>query len=157
MDEKPVAAAIFELPGEPAVVITGLPPLQPSDDPVNGYTNDASEPLRTAGFGNWIIGRQVRKSFGEQLYCGTVTGYDGEMGWYRVVYEDGDSEDLEWTELKELLEPLDIMVPLKTLATRVVRKQQKALPKSMKPGARSRARNSVTRGDSIDKGKTTQV
>ncbi|OAY83935.1 Dirigent protein 17 [Ananas comosus] len=42
-----------------------------------------------------INGRQVRKLFGDRYYSGKVVEYDDEMNWYRIVYEDGDLEDLD--------------------------------------------------------------
>ena len=63
--------------------------------------------------------------------------FDKQSGWYRVLYEDGDSEDLDWQELEEVLLPLDVTVPLKALAQRIVRKGKKYAHKSGKSAARS--------------------
>jgi hypothetical protein len=57
----------------------------------------------------------VRKLFGDQYYVGKVVKYESRSNWYSVVYEDGDQEDLEWDELEEVLLPLDITIPLRTL------------------------------------------
>ncbi|KAK2971596.1 hypothetical protein RJ640_024232 [Escallonia rubra] len=130
---------VFELPGEPAVVINGVPPLSPSDEAiVDRETFKDSESRSTTGFGEWLIGREVRKLFGGQFYNGSVTEFDKETGWYRVVYEDGDFEDLEWHELENVLLPLDITVPLKTLASKVIKKRQKSIQNSRKSVSRSR-------------------
>jgi hypothetical protein len=43
-----------------------------------------------------------------------VAKYDSESNWYNAIYGDRDQED-EWRELEEVLLPLDITVPLKTL------------------------------------------
>ena len=42
-----------------------------------------------------------------RYYSGTVMEFDKQSGWYRVLYEDGDSEDLDWQELEEVLLPLN--------------------------------------------------
>jgi hypothetical protein len=67
-----------------------------------------------------LIGRQLRKRFGREEYTGTVRGYrmvgqrhgvldaDGRMirgPLFRVVYSDGDREELELHELRALLLP----------------------------------------------------
>nr|GMD62702.1 dirigent protein 17-like [Ipomoea batatas] len=126
MDLDSFSTGVFELPGEPAVVVNGLPPLPPNDGnlvPCPAITD--AELHRDEGFGQWLEGREVQKLFGGQFYIGKVTKYDVEMHWYKVVYEDGDSEELDWQELKEILLPLDIDVPLKTLATKITKSTQK--------------------------------
>ncbi|KAL8152663.1 hypothetical protein V2J09_010423 [Rumex salicifolius] len=117
---------IFEIPGEPAVLINGVPDIPPSQDlPTNSNITPETDQPRCTGFGEWLEGREVKKQFGEQYYSGMVTEYDRESGWYRVVYEDGDFEDLEWQELKDVLEPLDISIPLKNLALKIIKKSEK--------------------------------
>ncbi|KAF5196758.1 Dirigent protein [Thalictrum thalictroides] len=114
---------VYDIPGEPAIVIDGVPP-NPNPNPNMDHHHLDPEVVVASkadsqvcpGFGNWMEGRAVRKLFGEQFYTGTVTKFDSKTGWYRVVYEDGDFEDLEWHELEEIIVPLDITVPLKTLA-----------------------------------------
>ncbi|XP_011621622.1 uncharacterized protein LOC18429552 isoform X1 [Amborella trichopoda] len=54
-----------------------------------------------------MVGRKVRKKFGRKKYLGDVVSYDSGTHWFRVLYEDGDVEDLEREELKEILLPLD--------------------------------------------------
>ncbi|XP_020593616.1 dirigent protein 17-like [Phalaenopsis equestris] len=106
---------VFEVYGEPAVVINGLPknksckkkPLLSRD----ARRKQADDPF----FGKLLEGRNVRKLFGGHYYHGEVVKYDSEVNWYRVVYEDGDFEDIEWHELEEVLLPLDINIPLKLL------------------------------------------
>ncbi|PKI62166.1 hypothetical protein CRG98_017539 [Punica granatum] len=124
-------AMVYHLPGEPAVVIDGV--LDPTAEAEPSGPSDPKaerEPARgNPGLGVWLEGREVRKLFGAQYYSGTVTEFDKEAGWYRVVYEDGDFEDLEWHELEEVLVPVDIGIPLKSLAQRVLRKNQKPAQK----------------------------
>lgn len=55
-----------------------------------------------------MVGRKgCLEVIGGQFYNGKVTEFDEAAGWYSVVYDDGDLEDLEWHELQELLQPLD--------------------------------------------------
>ncbi|GMN39048.1 hypothetical protein TIFTF001_008280 [Ficus carica] len=121
------SARVSEILGEPAIIINGVPDVCPSNDtssPCNAITLAESDGEK--GFGEWLEGREVQKLFGGQYYSGVVTQYDKEAGWYRVVYEDGDSEDLDWHELEEVLLPLDIMVPLKTLALKTIRRTKRS-------------------------------
>ncbi|KAK4749351.1 hypothetical protein SAY87_026800 [Trapa incisa] len=122
-------AMVYHIPGEPAVVINGVPDPVPEAEPP-GSSDPKGEtavppPRANPGMGGWMKGRQVQKLFGGKLYTGTVTEFDKDAGWYRVVYEDGDFEDLEWHELEEVLVPLDIAIPLKSLALRVLGKIEK--------------------------------
>ncbi|XP_024533525.1 uncharacterized protein LOC9637453 isoform X1 [Selaginella moellendorffii] len=50
-----------------------------------------------------LIGRETRKVFKGRNYIGKVIEFDPEAKFYKVVYEDGDSEELEWKELKATL------------------------------------------------------
>ncbi|KAI5079338.1 hypothetical protein GOP47_0004817 [Adiantum capillus-veneris] len=50
-----------------------------------------------------IMGRNVMKKFGSKNYKGEVVEYDSENQWFKVVYEDGDQEDLELVEVTEIL------------------------------------------------------
>ncbi|KAL2502793.1 dirigent protein 17-like [Forsythia ovata] len=142
------STGIFEIPGEPTIVINGLPPLSSGDDTLIPCAVTSAEPQTLTGFGDWLEGREVRKLFGEQLYNGKVAEFDKDMGWYRVVYEDGDFEDLNWGELQQVLLPLEITIPLKTLAMKVIKKRQKSIHKSEKSSGRKR-----NNGASSGKGK----
>lgn len=116
-DPKPKPAAISEVIGEPAIVINGIPDV-PTVTPAAVHldaTTDAGSNDDPC-FGEWLEGRKVLKIFGDRYYSGEVVKYDSETNWYRVVYEDGDFEDLEWHELEDVLLPLDISIPLKALA-----------------------------------------
>ncbi|CAL9074907.1 unnamed protein product [Musa textilis] len=121
--EPPV---VFEVIGEPAIVIDGVPPMLPgSSVPVHKDITGVGS-INDPCFGEWLEGRKVRKLFGDQYYSGTVVKFDTEVNWYRVIYEDGDSEDLEWHELEEVLLPLDISIPLTTLALQMCKLKQSA-------------------------------
>ncbi|XP_010253420.1 PREDICTED: dirigent protein 17-like [Nelumbo nucifera] len=136
-----LSASIYEIPGEPAVVINGVPNVTQSENDVLNFDSlHNAEPKRDIGLGEWLEGREVRKLFGEQFYSGLVTKFDKETGWYRVVYEDGDFEDLEWHELEEVIQPLDITVPLKTLTLRISKKCEKSIYKSENNAIGSRRR-----------------
>ncbi|GLT79284.1 hypothetical protein SLA2020_507770 [Shorea laevis] len=132
------STGIFELPGEPAVVINGVPEASPSFNvlALSDVKIDA-ESHEDTGCGEWLEGRRVQKLFGEQYYTGTVTDFDKETGWYRVVYDDGDLEDLDWGELEQVLLPVDINVPLKGLALKLIKKDQKTVHKSGQKMVRS--------------------
>lgn len=123
-EAPPLPLGIFEIPGEPAVVINGVP-----DEPQTDCMIAKEEPLSsssggTVGSGEWLEGRQVEKFFLGRYYSGTVTKFDKESGWYRVEYEDGDSEDLDWCELEEVLLPLDVTVPLRSISLWIIKNRQ---------------------------------
>lgn len=118
-DPEPNPAAISEVIGEPAIIINGIPPV-----PLVATTSIHLDTTNDAGsnddpyFGEWLEGRKILKLFGDRYYSGEVEKYDSEANWYRVTYEDGDFEDLEWHELEDVLLPLDISIPVKALALR---------------------------------------
>ncbi|XP_061366667.1 dirigent protein 17-like [Gastrolobium bilobum] len=131
------AAGVYELHGEPAIVINGVPDIIPSNSTIP-FRNDSTVKTHfPSDLGEWLEGREVRKWFEGSYYSGAVTEFDNENGWFRVHYEDGDSEDLDWHELEEVLLPMDVTIPLKSLAQRVVRKDKKSVQKSGKNVARS--------------------
>lgn len=50
------------------------------------------------------MGRAVRKAFpGFGVYSGVVESYDADAGYFRVLYEDGDSEEVDAEEMGEIL------------------------------------------------------
>ncbi|KAK7337007.1 hypothetical protein VNO77_17563 [Canavalia gladiata] len=140
------AAGVYELPGEPAIVINGVPDIIPGDGTIP--PRDASSTVQThwpLGLGEWFEGREVRKWFMGRYYSGMVTQFDKDSGWYRVLYEDGDSEDLDWQELEEVLLPLDVTIPLKALAQRVVRKGKKSV-KNVAGSPNPQMKRRITKG-----------
>ncbi|XP_068662577.1 DDT domain-containing protein PTM-like [Aristolochia californica] len=57
---------------------------------------------RAIGRGKHLLGRYLEKEFpGSGLFLGKITTYG--RGFYRVIYEDGDSEDLEYGEIADVL------------------------------------------------------
>ncbi|KAJ1395994.1 dirigent protein 17-like [Sesbania bispinosa] len=137
------AAEVYELPGESVVVINGVP---------NILSGGSTTPLRNASstaethgpssLGEWLEGREVQKWFMGRYYKGTVTEFDKESGRFKVLYEDVDLEDLDWKELEEVLLPLDVTIPLKALAKRIVRKNKKSvknIARSQNPQVKKRS------------------
>ncbi|XP_058213076.1 dirigent protein 17-like isoform X1 [Rhododendron vialii] len=146
-ESETLPTSVFELPGEPAIVINGVPPLPPNYNAlvpcdIVGEANSD----RTTGFGEWLKGREVRKLFGEQFYKGNVTEFDKDASWYKVVYEDGDYEDLEWHELQEVLVPLDVTMPMKALALKIIKQRQKPSHKTGKMVTKSRNPQAIQTG-----------
>ncbi|KQK10464.1 dirigent protein 17 [Brachypodium distachyon] len=130
-------ASVVKVSREPAIIINGVPDL-PSDctSGLQLAVRDAPGSQVDPRFGEWLEGRKVKKRFGDKYYVGNVVKYDSESNWYNVVYEDGDREDLEWQELEEVLLPLDISIPLKTLVMDKCKLQSRVSgyrPKASKP------------------------
>nr|CAB3455231.1 unnamed protein product [Digitaria exilis] len=51
-----------------------------------------------------LVGRAVRKAFpGFGTYAGVVESYDADAGYFRVLYEDGDSEEVDADEMAGIL------------------------------------------------------
>uniref|UniRef100_A0ACD5VLG5 Uncharacterized protein n=1 Tax=Avena sativa TaxID=4498 RepID=A0ACD5VLG5_AVESA len=121
-------ASVVKVPREPAIIINGVPDLPPDcQSGSQSAVRDAPKSRVDPRFGEWLEGRKVKKLFGDQYYVGKVVKYESQSNWYSVVYEDGDQEDLEWNELEEILLPLDITIPLKTLVMDKC-KRQSAVP-----------------------------
>lgn len=136
------AAKVYELPGETAIVINGVPEIPGDCDGGGGASPllKASSSVETnlnSSLGEWFVGREIRKLFIGKNYLGKVTEYDKESGRYTVLYEDGDEKDLDWKELEEVLLPLDVKISLKTLTQRFIRKSKKPIGKSGKNEAGS--------------------
>jgi len=57
-----------------------------------------------SNFGEWFLGReiQIRLCMGSIL-SGRVIDYADDVGWFIVRYEDGDTEELYWKELLEII------------------------------------------------------
>lgn len=148
LGELQSSSDVYEIPGEPAIVIDGLPSLDGcgnSNPPIS--TGAEAETTAHPVFAEWMIGRAVEKLFRKQIYTGTVTTYDKSAGWFRVVYVDGDFEDLTWHELQEILVPLDITISLKTLASKRLKKNQTCARKTTNAQISSRKR--LTRGNAV--------
>ena len=50
------------------------------------------------------IGTRVKKKFNDnQWYEGKITGYDSKEGFYKVLYNNGDSEEYTHTEIRTMV------------------------------------------------------
>ena len=47
-----------------------------------------------------MIGKTVVKMFGDEVYIGKIVSFDPHCKWYRVNYENSDSEDLNVRQLR---------------------------------------------------------
>ncbi|XP_049344201.1 dirigent protein 17-like [Solanum verrucosum] len=118
--EEFLPLGVFEILGDMIVVINELPPISSN---INTFlpcpiVTDAAH--KNDGFGQLFEGREVRKLFEYKYYNGKVTKYDEKTGWFRVKYKDVDNEDLKSHELKEVLQPLNINIPLKEVNTEII-------------------------------------
>eukprot|EP01018_Ginkgo_biloba_P016290 Gb_12500 [translate_table: standard] len=86
------------------------------DIPQDGTAESNAEPLEyrdglqsddMQSESDLLKGRKVCKRFGKKKFLGEVIGYDPESQWYKVLYEDGDEEELEKHELDGILLPLN--------------------------------------------------
>lgn len=55
------------------------------------------------GAGEAMVGRHVRKLFGNKMYEGVVQSYDPQVSWYHIKYEDSDEEEVDLEELQDIL------------------------------------------------------
>ncbi|XP_073114009.1 DDT domain-containing protein PTM isoform X2 [Elaeis guineensis] len=60
-----------------------------------------------------LVGRAVRKRFpGFGIFEGMVESYDPSVGYFKVVYEDGDSEEVDFGEIALMLTEMGESSPL---------------------------------------------
>ena len=50
-----------------------------------------------------FVNKSIRKNFQGQVYLGTVQNFDSNTKWYKIVYEDGDEEELTEDEVRHFL------------------------------------------------------
>ena len=50
-----------------------------------------------------LINSKVRKIFDDEIYVGKVQKYDSDTKWYKIVYEDGDEEEMTEDEVRHYL------------------------------------------------------
>ena len=53
-----------------------------------------------------LVGSRVKKWFETKYYNGTVTEFDEEHKWYKVMYDDGDKEEMNLKEIRKHLTEL---------------------------------------------------
>ena len=99
------------------------------------------------GNGIALVGRKVRRKFGNAYYIGSITHYNHDK-WWHVTYDDGDEEDLNCSELRRALLPQTDQKPAEEAnateaeaAAAVAKKAASAAP--TKPKKRKRASASV--------------
>ncbi|CAN6472501.1 unnamed protein product [Victoria cruziana] len=163
-EKKPESSldGVSQIPGEPAVVINGVPNLNAAPDcpPRPDVNRNEAESDADNGLGEWLEGREVKKLFGEKYYSGKVTYFDRETNWYRVVYEDDDFEDLEWHELREVLVPLDIAIPLNELSLKFLNHKSpvaRSAKTSPKPKRQRKAKNKTREKSASSDAATSQT
>lgn len=112
---------VFEVPSEPITIINGVPNVTLVQDTgvLDITSNPESDDDNDPCFGNWLEGREVQKKVQNKIHLGKVEKYNENENWYRVVYQDRSSEDLNWEKLEEILVPLDISIPITTLAAKM--------------------------------------
>ncbi|KAI5082104.1 hypothetical protein GOP47_0001847 [Adiantum capillus-veneris] len=71
----------------------------------NSHHKPSSEAHTPLGGGAKLVGRKTKKDFGGEFYYGEIIHYDNRVKYYKVRYEDGDEEELEWAELAPTLLP----------------------------------------------------
>lgn len=85
-------------------------------------------------FATFPVGTIIRKPFPPdgELYDGKIVSYDDEIKWYRVVYADGDVEDMEHEEVVQYLSNNSVSkstpVRKKILVAKKRKVQRKASP-----------------------------
>ena len=56
-----------------------------------------------------LLGRKVRRKFGNAYYIGSITSISNHKKWWHVTYDDGDDEDLNCSELHTALLPNPVL------------------------------------------------
>ncbi|KAI4331730.1 hypothetical protein MLD38_029885 [Melastoma candidum] len=127
LDQSESDPRIIKIPREPAVVMNEIPTsgTYPYPSPSLPESMKEWEAPRFGQFGEWMEGREVRKVYQGRYQEGMVGKYEPKTGWYRVVYREGQWEDVEWEELEGIVNPIDVSVSLRSLASRVARRGQK--------------------------------
>lgn len=74
-----------------------------------------------------FVGKRVRKEFlGFGVYTGIVKSYNSGSGLFEIVYEDGDSEELKFSQVASILEEQPAAaVSAAELTDRIGRKRKK--------------------------------
>jgi hypothetical protein len=77
-----------------------------------------------------LVGRRIKKNFGlnKGTHQGTVVSLDEEHGWFKVKYDDNDSEEMTADELFAVLLPIDALdSKIGPAATKAAKREATAL------------------------------
>jgi hypothetical protein len=71
----------------------------------NEHLDEESDSVLSGGDSGsrWPIGTKVLKQFGAEWFEGAILRYDGEDELYWILYDDGDSEDMELQEVEKAI------------------------------------------------------
>jgi hypothetical protein len=71
----------------------------------NEHLNEESDSVLSGGDSGsrWPIGTKVLKQFGAEWFEGAILRYDGEDELYWILYDDGDSEDMDFDEVDKAI------------------------------------------------------
>ncbi|WOK99079.1 hypothetical protein Cni_G07791 [Canna indica] len=93
-----------------------------------------------------FVGRAVKKRFPRfGIFSGVVESYDPAAGYFRVMYEDGDSEDLEYREVASMLMEMNEEAPPQAVP---IRRNGRGRP----PKKRRRSELDLAGGEDADLG-----
>eukprot|EP00897_Mesotaenium_endlicherianum_P011040 jgi/Mesen1/9965/ME000072S09375 len=71
----------------------------------SAFDDAVKKAAKQPGPGKALVGSKVWKEFNGVLYEGMVQRFSPTSFFYRVLYTDGDLEDLDWEELQTVLSP----------------------------------------------------
>jgi len=74
----------------------------PDSFPKRGKGRKRKDTEQTPKAEESLIGVRVLKKFGNVWYIGTVQSYTQECGMWRILYEDGDTEDLDVASVQKV-------------------------------------------------------
>lgn len=61
---------------------------------------DKPEPIKTDDSGSFPLGTKIHKLFGNEKFTGKVVKYDDEEKLYKILYDDGDEEEMDHGEVR---------------------------------------------------------
>jgi hypothetical protein len=72
---------------------------------VNEHLNEESDSVQSASDSGsrWPIGTRVLKQFGTEWFEGAILRYDVEDELHWILYDDGDSEDMDFDEVEKAI------------------------------------------------------
>jgi hypothetical protein len=102
---KPAPAAKPASPKPAAPKPAAAKPRAPPPPPLAPPPPRAPRPPHAPPPGS-LVGTTLRKRFGRRVFVGDIVSYDHTTGWYKIMYPDGDAEDMDDAELAEALAEL---------------------------------------------------